>query len=143
MFHKKRRIACILYLVLLFAVIILAFIVSPSFIQPPRAREHVVFWSSIAYSHMPHSLSVVELEVQQQQQKQQTSGALAAAVPIQSQIAGCSVRHHPAGAHRSDVCRRVVYGLVHPLRPRNDQEHRLSMPQGLGEPRGITSKKND
>lgn len=31
MFHKKRRIACILYLVLLFAVIVLAFIVSRLF----------------------------------------------------------------------------------------------------------------
>lgn len=41
MFHKKRRIACILYLVLLFAVIILAFIVSPIIQPPPRA--HVLF----------------------------------------------------------------------------------------------------
>ena len=34
MFHKKRRIACILYLVLLIAVIVLAFIVSHFDLQP-------------------------------------------------------------------------------------------------------------
>lgn len=50
---------------------------------------------------------------------------------------GCSFGHHPAGAYLPNVCRRMVYGLVHPVRPRDDQEHLLPMPKGPGEPRGV------
>lgn len=42
--------------------------------------------------------------------------------------AGSSCADHPAGTDLANVCRRVVYGLVHPVRPRDDQEHPVPMP---------------